>query len=104
MNGSFPFVSEQDGIISLVRNSTGVFTVVLKNKPYNNLCNVVVSGCGETPFAALETTKFSVGFTTPVSDKSFIIRCVRSNTLDMVDPFTINIAVFARWDVGAQFD
>jgi hypothetical protein len=105
MNGAFPFVVvEHDGISSIVRNSTGVFTVTLKNEPYNDLCNVVVSGAGETLGVPAETTKFSVGFTTPASSKKFVIRCVRSNTLDYVDPFTINIAVFGRWDVDARFD
>jgi hypothetical protein len=101
LTGAFPFYTQGDGISSITRNSVGVFTVTLKSRVYNTFPNVVVSGTGEQYDSAYTSTKYSVVF---VDNKSFKIRCVRSNNLDMVDPFTINIAVFSTWDTANQYD
>jgi hypothetical protein len=101
LTGAFPFYTQGDGISSITRNSVGVFTVTLKSRVYNTFPNVVVSGTGEQYDTVYTSTKYSVVF---VDNKSFKIRCVRSNDNTMVDPFTINIAVFSTWDTANAYD
>ena len=102
LNGSYSIEFYGDGIQSVTRNSTGVFTVTMK-RTINSLYlpNVVVSGTGESYDAAATSTKYSVSF---INQRSFRIRCVSSNSLTMVDPFTLNIAVFTVWDSQERYD
>jgi hypothetical protein len=65
------------------------------------LPNVIVSGTGEQYNTAYTSTKYSVSF---INSRSFRIRCVRVDNQDMVDPFTLNIAVFNTWDLWSRYD
>jgi hypothetical protein len=106
LNGSYAIKFLGDGILSVTRSSTGVFVVTMKRAIYpfsgdGAIPNVIVSGTGEQYDTAYTSTKYSVSF---INSRSFRIRCVRSNNLDMVDPFTLNIAVFNTWDAAARYD
>jgi hypothetical protein len=102
MNAAFPFYFDGDGVSSITRNSVGVFTVTLKRKSINQqFPNVIVSGTGEQYDTAYTSTKYSVVF---LNNYQFKIRCVRVDNRDMVDPFTLNIAVFSTWDYGNKYD
>ena len=102
MNAAYPFYFDGDGVSSITRNSTGVFTVTLKRRSVNQqFPNVIVSGTGEQYDTAYTSTKYSVVF---LDNYRFKIRCVRVDNRDMVDPYTLNIAVFSTWDYGNKYD
>jgi hypothetical protein len=102
LNGSYAIQFKGDGIASVTRSSTGIFVVTMKRNIYTStLPNVIVSGTGEQYDTAYTSTKYSVSF---IDNRSFRIRCVRSNDNTMVDPFTLNIAVFTVWDNQSRYD
>ena len=101
LSAGYVFQIVGDGIASVARNSTGVYTVTLKRDSFGPYPNVVVSGTGETYNTAQTTTKYGVTFLTK---KTFQIRCVSSNSLTLVDPYMLNIAVFAKWDTENKYD
>ena len=106
LNGSFAIRYNGDGIAAVTRSSAGIYVVTLKRAIYpftgaGALPNVIVSGTGEQYNSPYTSTKYSVSF---INNRSFRIRCVRVDNQDMVDPFTLNIAVFNTWDIWSRYD